>query len=590
MTDHEKRWSVLPLALLAEGQVPPTNMPVTRSSAASRPSAGRGPSRQPAWRIRELLWMLAAGLVVAAALWLAWRAKTAGFPAAEQALAAKQIVNLNALSEREDLLPVLTLDPGPAEREFVARKIYNMSGSLANVGAIARIRVTREEVAGRGFETLRDRLNGRESMPLVSGEQLRLLKPSLVVRRPEEFRRSFEIWIALFFAAFLLVNVVWSVRGFCGDPSFAPALLRLTGVGLVLMISLRDPLRDQLLFADFAQGAALGCVLMAAAALLDFERLTGRLSFVPLLASFALSALLVVFGSGPGASDAKVNLLGFQPVEIIRVLLVFFLAGYFARRWDVLRHARETRASVARLTRHIDIPPLEYTVPAAACVALSLVFFFLQKDMGPALVFCCLFLTLYGLARGSAFVPLAGLALLGAGFAGGYVLGVPHTVRERVSMWLSPWDNVVHGGDQLAHSLWGYATGGIAGTGMGRGDPQLVHAGHTDLILSVLGEQWGWMGIAAVFALYAFLIYRSFRIALRARSDYEFFLAVGIGAATALQILLIAGGSLGVLPLSGVVTPFLSYGRTAMLANFAMFGILLSVAPKKGAAENVSVP
>jgi hypothetical protein len=205
------------------------------------------------------------------------------------------------------------------------------------------------------------------------------------------------------------------------------------------------------------------------------------------------------------------------------------------------------------------------------------VFFFLQKDMGPALVFACLFLTLYGVARGSAFVPLAGLALLGAGFAGGYVLGVPHTVRERVSMWLSPWDNLVHGGDQLAHSLWAYATGGIAGTGMGRGDPQFVPAGHTDLILSVLGEQWGWIGVAAVFALYAFLVYRSFRIALRARSDYEFFLAAGIGAATALQILLISGGSLGVLPLSGVVTPFLSYGRTAMLANFAMFGILMSV-------------
>jgi len=345
-------------------------MPVTRSSAASRPNAGRGPQRRSAWRIRELLWMLAAGLVVAAALWLAWRAKTAGFPVADQALAARQIVNLNALSAREDLLPILNLYPGPAEREFAARKIYNVSGGLANVGAIARIRVTREELAGRGFEALRNRLKDRESMPLVSGDQLRLLKPSLVVRRPDEFQRSFRIWIALFFAAFLLVNVVWSVRRFRGDPYLVPALVLLTGAGLVLMIGLRDPLRDQLLFAGFAQGVALGCVLMAAAALLDFERLTGRLSFVPLLASLALSAVLIVFGSGPGASDAKVNLLGFQPVEIIRVLLVFFLAGYFARRWDVLRHARETRASLSGLTRLIDIPPLEYTLPAAACVAL----------------------------------------------------------------------------------------------------------------------------------------------------------------------------------------------------------------------------
>ena len=210
--------------------------------------------------------------------------------------------------------------------------------------------------------------------------------------------------------------------------------------------------------------------------------------------------------------------------------------------------------------------------------------------MGPALVFACLFLTLYGIARGSAFVPLAGLTLLGAGFAAGYLLGVPHTVGERVSMWLSPWDNLVHGGDQLAHSLWAYATGGIAGTGIGQGDPQFVPAAHTDLILSALGEQWGFLGIAAVFALYAFLVYRSFRIALRARSDYEFFLAAGIGAATALQILLIAGGSLGVLPLSGVVTPFLSYGRTAMLANFAMFGILLSMSARGSRADADAAP
>jgi len=99
-------------------------------------------------------------------------------------------------------------------------------------------------------------------------------------------------------------------------------------------------------------------------------------------------------------------------------------------------------------------------------------------------------------------------------------------------MWLSPWDNRIHGGDQLAHSLWAYATGGPAGMGTGLGDPQLVPAAHTDLILSALGEEWGFAGVAAVFALYGLLVWRALRAALRARTDYEFFLAAGLAAAT----------------------------------------------------------
>ena len=210
-------------------------------------------------------------------------------------------------------------------------------------------------------------------------------------------------------------------------------------------------------------------------------------------------------------------------------------------------------------------------------MALSLVFFFLQKDMGPALVFACLFLVLYGMARGSAFVPVIGLAMVFAGFLFGYFIGVPHTVGERVSMWLSPWNNLVHGGDQLAHSLWAFATGGATGMGIGKGDPQLVPAAHTDLILSALGEQWGFAGVAAVFALYGVIVWRALAIARRAASDYEFFLAAGLAAATVLQVLLISGGALGVLPLSGVVTPFLSYGRTALITNFLVIGILVGI-------------
>jgi cell division protein FtsW (lipid II flippase) len=537
-------------------------MAVTRSRAADRAEVRRVPGKSGGWRVAELGWMLAAALLVGAGLYFVYQAKAPLVNQGAQGLASKALLNLNDLSAREDLLPALRIIPDARQRQEIARRIYYQSGGLSNVG---RIR------------------------PVLTADQFRQLKPLFVVRSPEQFYHAFYLWIGLFFAAYLLTHLWFGVRGFRGDQTFLPALLLLTGAGLILMISLRDPLRDNLLFVDFAQGVVGGCVVLAVAGVLDFERLLGKLSFVPLLASFLLSVLLVLFGSGPGTSDAKVNLFGFQPVELIRVLLVLFLAGYFAKRWDILRHARETRPGLAALTRRFDIPPVEFTLPVLVSVALALAFFFLQKDMGPALVFACLFLILYGIARGSAFVPAVGLLLLASGFVVGYFIGIPHTVGERVSMWLSPWNNLVHGGDQLAQSLWAFATGGVAGMGIGLGDPQVVPAAHTDLILSALGEEWGFLGVAAIFALYALIVYRSIRVALRARTDYEFFLAAGLASATAVQTLLIAGGALGVLPLTGVVTPFLSYGRTAMLANFLLIAILLSIS-SRAAGEERTLP
>src|ERR1700691_2712227 len=342
-------------------------MAVTRSRAAERAPASHGGRANLwssiVWRRREAIWMLAGSLLLLLGFFLLYRAKTRTFAEIDTGLANKQLLNLNDLTAREDLLPYLAIFTEPAERQFVARRIYDASGTLPNVGAIARLRVSEAEVeAARGLKSFR----GRHA--LLTGEQFRQLKPSFVVRRPAQFRRAFLIWIALFFAAFCAAHLWWSVRAFPGDNALLPSMMLLTGLGLNLMVSLRDPVRDSLLFVDFAQGVAAGCVLLAIASAFDYERLLGKLSFVPLLASFALSALLIVFGYGPGTSDAKVNLFGFQPVELIRIMLILFLAGYFAQRWDILRHARAQRPRLALFNRLGGIPPLEYTVPIFACV------------------------------------------------------------------------------------------------------------------------------------------------------------------------------------------------------------------------------
>jgi len=256
------------------------------------------------------------------------------------------------------------------------------------------------------------------------------------------------------------------------------------------------------------------------------------------------------------------------------------MAGYFAKRWEWLRDLREKKL-VPNWLRWIEIPRVAHALPVMCAVAIALVFFFVLKDLGPALVTGFLFLVMFAIARGRWGLALFGIALLIGGVAIGYNLGKPTSVVDRISMWLAPWDNNVRGGDQLAHSIWALATGGAWGSGPGWGDPGMIPAGHTDLVLPAIGEEWGFAGVVTVALLFAFLVHRAFRIALAAVDDYAMFLALGLGSLIALEMLLITGGVFGAVPLSGVVSPFLSSGNTAMLANFLIFALIIGISNRR---------
>jgi len=164
-------------------------MAVTRSTAAER----LRPRPAIAWRPGEALWLLAASLVLLFGFVLVYQAKSRGFAQIESGLAGKQLLNLNDLGTREELLPFLGIFAEPAERQFVARRIYDASGGLPNVGALARLRVTGAEIRGaRGLKSL----GGRSGLTLLTGEQFRQLKPLFVTRRPAQFRRAFFNFLA----------------------------------------------------------------------------------------------------------------------------------------------------------------------------------------------------------------------------------------------------------------------------------------------------------------------------------------------------------------------------------------------------------
>src|SRR5216684_2637085 len=278
----------------------------------------------PRERRREMFWLLGASLVVAAGLALVLLAKTEDFAEQQTRLDRGELLQLNAVTDRQQLVPFLRVYADP-ERVWSYLQGHR---PLPNVGALARLR-----------------------LPLAN------LKPFLCVRTPREFRRECLKWLSLYLAAFWVTHFAWRWRRFRGDPAILPALHLLTGVGLILAISLRDPLRDTLEFSKFAWGCSLGCLLLLLPLLRPFNyRNFSRWTYTPLILSFVLFALLMTLGAGPTGSDSKVNLGPFQPVEGIKILLVLFLAGYFSRKWEWLRDLRQK-------VNWIDIPRFSHALP-----------------------------------------------------------------------------------------------------------------------------------------------------------------------------------------------------------------------------------
>jgi cell division protein FtsW (lipid II flippase) len=583
-------------------------MRIVHPTVGRRWSLRRAPGATDRAARIERLGMLATTLVLAMGLWLTYVGQTSGVPdcpAGQEGSAGPQNppytasapcpLTLTAVRSSQDLLPVLDMFPEPAERRAVAAVLFERvardaeTAPLEHVGGLAELTIPAERVKGdRRLARLNERLRAHPSAAAVaalSAQDLAALKPSVAVRTLDQYRRRVIGLAALFMMAFWLAHLVRWWAGTTGDAVLLPIVHLLSGLGLMMMLAMRDPLRDMVIAASTAWGSAAGCAIVTAVSVVDFENPRLRRAVLPPLTAAVLLALaLLIFGSGPTGSGVKVNLFGVQPVEAIRLLVAFALAAYFARRWLFLRELSEERVDEPpswrlRPPRWKDVRPLVLTI------ATLLLFFFLQQDLGPALVMSCVFLGLYGLSRGRGVLVACGFGALAAGVAIGHAFGVPETVTRRVAIWLDPWGNALPGGEQIAHALWALSSGSAWGLGPGVGDPQLIPAGHTDLVLAALGEELGYTGVACVIALFVLLTWRTLRIALRAPGDYTFFLAAGLTLGLAVQAFVISGGTLGALPLAGVVTPFLSYGRSAMLSNFAAIGICAAIARRAGSAR-----
>jgi len=210
----------------------------------------------------------------------------------------------------------------------------------------------------------------------------------------------------------------------------------------------------------------------------------------------------------------------------------------------------------------------------------SLVLLIFQRDLGTALIFFGTFLAMIYIATGRWSYIVSGALLFGFGASICYFLF--RHVRVRVAIWLNPWVDIDGKGYQIVQSLFAVGSGGIYGTGLGLGQPTLIPAVHTDFVFSAWSEEMGLLGAVALLAIYVLIIYRGFRIALTANTGFGLLLASGLTSLLAIQTLVIVGGVIKLLPLTGVTLPFVSYGGSSLVSSYIMLGLLTKISVKDG--------
>jgi peptidoglycan glycosyltransferase len=389
-----------------------------------------------------------------------------------------------------------------------------------------------------------------------------------------------------YFALIAAVHAVFVVSGRRMDQILLPVTAMLGGLSLLLMSRLPQDLVVQTIAGARLQLATLqllwlfiGFVLLGALAIL--VRQDGWLRYYKYTwAAVGIVLLLLVFVLGQEVNGARLSVtigpFTGQPSELLKVILVVFLAAYLA----------DNRALLARQSTRIwrvNVPPLPYLLPMLAMWGIALAVVIVQRDLGAALLLFTVFLTLlYVATRRFSYVVLGTILFLLGAFVLYHLFA---HVRERVDIWLDPYADPLGAGYQVIRALYAFGRGGILGTGLGAGLPQVgtvaaIPAIHTDFVFTGLAEELGMLGGVAICGLYLVIAERGLRIAARAGDEFQALLATGLTLVIVIQAALIIGGNLKLVPLTGITLPFVSYGGSSMLSNAIVIGLLLALSDR----------
>ncbi len=421
----------------------------------------------------------------------------------------------------------------------------------------------------------------RASRPALRGTELGLLVPVALLAAlgsaavvgaqatelsPAAFAiPAVSIVVAVVLHAFLVAT------GFRGDQLLLPLALGLTAIGVVMVERLAPTvlLLQQLTWTIVASGVFVAAMLLPRdLAVLSRYKYTWAVTGIALLAS----PFLPVIGREINGARIWVGVgpVSFEPAEVVKVILVVFFAAY-------LEEHRELLATAPRHLGPIPLPPVAYLAPIVLMWGIAMAVMILQTDLGiPMLIFGTFLAMLYVATGRVSYVAAGAVMLVAGGWAGAHLF---RHVAARIDIWLSPFAEDLRFGPayQIVQGLFALGNGGLLGAGLGNGMPEQIPVVWSDFVFDAFTEEVGFVGALALLALYLVLVFRGMTIAMRAPAPFLQLLAAGLSFILASQTLVIVAGNAKLIPLTGVTLPFLSYGGSSLVTNFAIVALLLRI-------------
>ncbi|HEY5836785.1 FtsW/RodA/SpoVE family cell cycle protein [Streptomyces sp.] len=388
----------------------------------------------------------------------------------------------------------------------------------------------------------------------------------------------------------LLAHLAVRARARYADPLLLPIAVLLNGIGLVLIyrLDLEPALGPRAAPAQLVwSGLGVALFIVVVLALRD-HRVLARYAYLSVTLALALMVAPILF---PAVNGARIwiRAAGFsiQPSEFAKVLLAVFFAGYLSANRAALAYTGRRLPRVPWL----QLPTGRVLGPVVAFWLVSVGVLVLERDLGTSLLFFCLFVVMLYVATGRTGWIAVGLLLAAAGAVA--VGGLEPHVHGRVRDWLHPFASIDAGlgPGQLAQSLFSFAGGATLGAGLGQGYSYLIgFAAKSDFILATAGEELGLAGLCGLFLLYTLLVTRGFRAGLALPDPFGRLLTVGLASILALQVFVVAGGVMDLIPLTGMAMPFLAQGGSSVVTNWIIVALLIRASDRAGRPAPAPAP